>query len=196
MFILSILAFVAQKGAFKKCRSAIADKTQWFSILILGIQVWDLVSDLYLSFEILDVYNESGQNIFRYLFFASIFFSVIPYLLNLAIAANIRKYDVVQKNIAATSWMNQRSALFVILTVITGGSHPALAVLSSNVFGLEIFTTGLTTYELNRLQKIKVFLQKNQSIFNNNIGKFTTNWYSILVFRSNWWVYKYNKISI
>ena len=178
MVVISILAFASQKGAFKKCRSAIADETQYFSILVLGIQVWDLVSDLYLSFEILDVYNLKRESIFGYLFVASMFFSVMPYLANLAIAANIRKYDAVQKNVAATSYMNQRSALFVILTVITGGSHPALAVLSSNVFGLEIFTTGLTKYELNRLQKIKIF----STIILDNLPQIGIQfWYSDLI---------------
>ena len=178
MVLLTIMAFASQKGAFKACRPAIADETQYFSILVLGIQVWDLVSDLYLSFEILDVYNEKKQRIFAYIFVASMFFSVFPYITNLVIAANIRRYDDVQKNIAATSWMNQRSALFVILTVVTGGSHAALAVLSSNVFGLEIFTTGLTKYELNRLQKIKIF----STIILENLPQIGIQfWYSDLI---------------
>eukprot|EP01083_Nonionella_stella_P303704 1052334_1 len=47
-------------------------------------------------------------------------------------------------------------AIFTLLVVITGGFYPALALISSGVFGLEIFTSGLTRYELKQMSKFKV----------------------------------------
>ena len=53
--------------------------------------------------------------------------------------------------------LNANTALFCILVVITGGCYPALALCSSNIFGIRIFSSGLTQYELGKLSKIKVF---------------------------------------
>ena len=44
-----------------------------------------------------------------------------------------------------------------MLVVITGGCYPALALISSNIFGLTLTSCGLTHYELKALSKIKVF---------------------------------------
>ena len=48
------------------------------------------------------------------------------------------------------------SILFVALVVITGGSHSAMAVVSSNCFGLNLLSSGLTKYETRKLLKIKI----------------------------------------
>ena len=42
------------------------------------------------------------------------------------------------------------------MVVFTGGSYSALALVSSNVFGLKIFGCGVTRYELRQLGKMKV----------------------------------------
>ena len=49
-----------------------------------------------------------------------------------------------------------RVKLFTSLTVFSGSSYAALAVVSSNVFGLDVFSCGLTPYELRKLSKIKI----------------------------------------
>ena len=41
--------------------------------------------------------------------------------------------------------------------VLSGGCYPALAVVSSNVFGLNLLSSGLTSYELRKMTKIKMF---------------------------------------
>ena len=50
-----------------------------------------------------------------------------------------------------------RSIVFTMLVVATGGCYPALALVSSNIFGLKLTSCGLTQYELKQLSKIKVF---------------------------------------
>lgn len=47
------------------------------------------------------------------------------------------------------------SVRFVALVVLTGGCYPALAVVSSNCFGLDALSCGVTKYELRKMIKIK-----------------------------------------
>ena len=49
------------------------------------------------------------------------------------------------------------SFLYVSLVVLTGACYPALLAVSSNVFGLVLFSSGLTFYELKQLVKIKIY---------------------------------------
>ena len=49
------------------------------------------------------------------------------------------------------------TAVFCLLVVFTGGCYAALALVSSNAFGLKLLSCGLTQFELKRLTKIKIF---------------------------------------
>ena len=64
----------------------------------------------------------------------------------------------VRKNKAAKSWFQETGniSLFVMFVVLTGGCYPALALVSSGIFGLDKFTSGMTQYELKKLSKLKV----------------------------------------
>ena len=52
---------------------------------------------------------------------------------------------------------NAYTAVFCLFVVFTGGSYAALALVSSNIFGLKILSSGLTQFELKQLSNIKVF---------------------------------------
>ena len=80
---------------------------------------------------------------------------VVPYILNLLIAANIKK--LIRENNAAKAYFQNSAAIFTLFVVMSGGAYPALAVVSSNIFSLSIFNSGLTHYELKKLSKIKLF---------------------------------------
>eukprot|EP01083_Nonionella_stella_P302511 1043272_1 len=67
-------------------------------------------------------------------------FVVVPYIANLIVAANIK--NITKTNQAAKGYFNSNVAIFAAFVVITGGCYPALALVSSGVFGLEILTSG------------------------------------------------------
>ena len=81
-------------------------------------------------------------------------FTIIPYIANLVVAARIK--EIIKDNLAAKSWFQHKANLFTLLVVFTGGSYSALALVSSNIFGLKIFGCGITRYELRQLGKMKV----------------------------------------
>ena len=117
--IIAILAYMDQYGLLRHCgHQSYGDHTGVSSIMIVGIQIWDLVSDLNLSFEILGYYNPKIDDsvVFFYLGIASLVCVGIPYIANLAFAANIRRY--VGSNNAASSWFNQYSKIFAVLGLL------------------------------------------------------------------------------
>ena len=86
---------------------------------------------------------------------ACLIFTVLPYLANLYAA--IKVTGVVKHNQAAKTWFKHNAAFFSVLVIATGGCYPALAVVSSNMFGHPLTSSGLTQYELSKLSRIRIW---------------------------------------
>lgn len=82
-------------------------------------------------------------------------FVIIPWIANLIIATNIKTF--VSGNNAAVSYFEHNTALFVPLVVFSGSCYPSLSLVSSRLYGLDMFNSGLTKHELRHLSKIKIF---------------------------------------
>eukprot|EP01084_Bolivina_argentea_P287565 493449_1 len=85
----------------------------------------------------------------------SILFLVLPYGLNIRSAAKLPNNKTIRNNTAATRWFEQYHNLFVALVVISGGCYPTLYLMSSNVFGISILNSGLSSFELSPLSNIR-----------------------------------------
>eukprot|EP01084_Bolivina_argentea_P019700 36632_1 len=136
------------------------DNAQWIAFILIGLQMFDLISDVVLNIEILFecVKKKSNNKPTLLLYFAGIggiFSVIIPYIANIIIAANIKK--LVSSNSAAVSYFEQRASLFIMLVVFSGSAYSVLYLLSSRIFALDTFNSGLTSYELRQLLNIKIF---------------------------------------
>eukprot|EP01083_Nonionella_stella_P300650 1027591_1 len=155
MAISVLLAFGAL--AFNKY-SAKIDDAVWTALVMFGLQVFDLGSDVNLCVEILlqfDSVFEASRSLLYISGYGSLFFIIVPYMTNIALASKMK--SIVAGNSAAVSYFEQRSALFVSLVIFSGGVYPVLALMSSRIFALGMFDCGLTRYELMRLSKLKIF---------------------------------------
>eukprot|EP01083_Nonionella_stella_P318727 1166475_1 len=136
----------------------IVDDAKWTSVWIFALQFWDFYSDINLSVEIWNTDKDFLASEKKLLLlisaFGSTFFVLIPYIANLVVAARIK--HVVRKNPMAKGYFQGNTPLFALLVVVTGGAYPALALVSSRIFGLQIMSCGLTQYELKQMSKIKV----------------------------------------
>ena len=189
MFLLSFMAWLHNQG--RLCcifpASTPVDNAAWMACAVFSVQVWDFVSDVNLSIEILTIHQLDNPLILL-AGMGSLTFTILPYLGNLVIAGRIKR--IIRNNDAARAWFTDYSTLFVLLVVCSGGAHPALALVSSNVFGLWFLNSGLTLYELRQLQKIKIIgtiLLENvpqlfcQILYISATGiSFATPWISIL----------------
>ena len=107
-----------------------------------------------MSIEIITKQDLFGDILLLIAGFGSTFFVLVPYIANLVIASRIK--ELIKHNAAAKSWFQGYTPIFTALVVLSGGCHAALSVVSSNVFGLRIFSCGITRYEMKRLGKIRI----------------------------------------
>ena len=155
--LVALLACVFNRGLCSPlyvcgCRSV--DDGHWFAVLGFALQIYDFFSDLALSAEIWQ--NANVWNNFQLLIsgIGSLVFLGLPYFCNLMFAARIKRR--ISSNGRAKAWFQKYVSIFVLFVVVTGGCYPALALVSSNVFGCGIFSCGLTQFDLRSFQKIKV----------------------------------------
>eukprot|EP01083_Nonionella_stella_P080654 221711_1 len=162
LMIIGFCALLFNKISPKKrCRCLpgfeIVDDAKWTAVWIFALQFWDFYSDINLSVEIWNTDKDfyAGENLLLLISaFGSTFFVITPYIANLVVAARIKLW--IRNNSMAKSYFEGNTPLFAILVVITGGAYPALALVSSRIFGLQIMSCGLTQYELKQMSQIKV----------------------------------------
>jgi len=88
----------------------------------------------------------------------SVVFILVPYVYNLFVAASIKKRLMfITENESTKSFFFHNSKIFTILVVLTGGAYHSLVLISSKIFGLSVFSSGLTAYELKQLSGIRIF---------------------------------------
>eukprot|EP01084_Bolivina_argentea_P063494 115922_1 len=178
---ISIAAFMYNKS------SGYVDDAIHFAVMIYALQIFDFISDVNLSFEIVSQFNINNENsndkLLLYIAgYGTILFIVLPYTANVLLTCRIRKY--VKNNSSALVYFSQRSTFFVVLVILCGGTYAALQIVSSRLFGYEILNSGLTQFELRQLSNIKLFgnvLLENvpqlicQIIYISYIGTITNN---------------------
>lgn len=147
--LISLFALV-----MNKLPNSSIDNAEWTVAVLFGLQIFDFLSDINLSIELVLKLVEAHT---FFLFICTIGcsgFVILPFVTNLMIAARIKSY--VANNTTAISYFEQKSAVFVILCIVSGSVYPALLLISSRLFNLEMFDCGLTKYELRHLIHLKV----------------------------------------
>eukprot|EP01083_Nonionella_stella_P181045 647282_1 len=131
------------------------DNADWMAPGVFGLQIFDLITDMNLAYEILgriaDMKSEDSEegSDTTLLVLSGIgctMFVVIPWLLNIFFAIRVTSW--VEYNKKAVPYFESRAALFIILVLFSGATYPTLMLLSSRIFGLDPFNAGLTAYEL------------------------------------------------
>eukprot|EP01083_Nonionella_stella_P078463 214754_1 len=137
-------------------KDAIVDNAKWIAPLIWTLQIYDFISDINLSYDILTHPLASSKSIILYCGILSVLCTLIPFLSNLYYGVTIQSQEVIKNNKRAETYFTDKMALFITLIVCSAGCYPALVLVSSRIFGLDAFNSGLTKHELNRLSKIKI----------------------------------------
>merc|ERR1712228_689421 len=86
----------------------------------------------------------------------SMTFLILPYGLNLKYAISVPTSPEISNNKAALNWFERYQMLFIGLVILSGGCYPTLYLVSSNLFGLSLLNTGLSSFELSGLSSIRV----------------------------------------
>ena len=140
----------------------------------IGFQIYDFFGDIFFTYhlfilwtsiqDLLDETKPKSQDddmktkafVAMILAFASLGFIVFPYLLNLCFAGMIKKYKIIKENKCALNYFSHNPTIFIILTVFSGSVYTSLGIVSSKIFGLMYYNSGLTKHEMNKLTSIKL----------------------------------------
>eukprot|EP01084_Bolivina_argentea_P022927 42645_1 len=172
IILIGLFAFIFNKApsTFSKIPGFnIVDDGRWTAMIIFGLQFWDFSSDLNLCIEIwitenifkkiqiLTTDQDTNREDFIILIVAigSAVFVIVPYVANIIVASRIK--NIIKTNQTAKAWFGAYTMIFCLFVVFTGGCYAALALVSSNAFGLKVLSSGLTLYELKSLTNIKIF---------------------------------------
>eukprot|EP01084_Bolivina_argentea_P174956 303014_1 len=153
----SICAFVYNKNDETK-----TDDANWTILILLAISVGDFVSDILLTFEILYQFNDHDINqsknsmlLLHISGFGSIIFLILPYFINIYMTFTFENF--IAHNKSAIIHFNKYRFVFIMTMLLSGSTYISVSLLSSGLFGFELFCSGLTKYELDKLSKLKVF---------------------------------------
>eukprot|EP00487_Bulimina_marginata_P011984 TRINITY_DN801_c0_g1_i1.p1 TRINITY_DN801_c0_g1~~TRINITY_DN801_c0_g1_i1.p1 ORF type:complete len:142 (+),score=4.49 TRINITY_DN801_c0_g1_i1:433-858(+) len=137
MIILSILALLHRQHLLcaKMYESTVLmDDALWLALTQYGLQVFDFISDINLTIEMLSSDKFKTNALIKFCGFASVIFILLPYCTNLFFAARIKTF--LEGNAFAKSYFQHNAPIFVLLVCLCGGAHPSLCVVSSAIFGL------------------------------------------------------------
>merc|ERR1712048_1040838 len=157
MICCAPFAFIFNKKPFIKSGSFNpVDDGKWTDLIAFALQFYDFGSDVNLA---ISAWTYGGAILNPFLFLLAQIgctaFVILPYSINLFIASRIKK--MIGNNPSAQSYFESKSGIFVFLVVMTGGVYPALCLISSNIFGLGMLSSGLSKFELRRMRSLKVF---------------------------------------
>ena len=155
MSLLAVPALLHNKRRLPKLPGFhYVDDGKFVALILYALQIWDFYSDLNLAIFIVQQPQFPGNMGYLVSGVLSTTFTIIPYTSNLIMAIRIK--DFVRTNAAAKGWFQANTAIFAMLTALSGGCHAALSLVSSGIFGLQMLTSGLTQYELKQMSKFKV----------------------------------------
>eukprot|EP01084_Bolivina_argentea_P116905 207647_1 len=132
-------------------------------VIKVFLRICDLITDVALVYTITGTYIMYQTELLLILSVCSFTFLIIPYIINLISIVHISKLDniVIER---PTIWFSKYMFVFVSLTLITGDCFVSAQVISSNLFGLNVFNSGLNIVQLNSIKHIQIINIVTESI--------------------------------
>eukprot|EP01084_Bolivina_argentea_P252241 423340_1 len=151
----SFLSFLYNKKEGTK-----TDDADWTVIALLGLNVSDFIGDILLSYEILCQFGDPTRSkrdliLLNICGASSITFLILPYFVSIYTTWKFEQF--ITGNKSAILHFQQYRALFILIMLVSGSTYISALLLSSKIFALDIFCSGLTKYEIGKLLSLKVF---------------------------------------
>ena len=184
LLIVSCLAFCQHKCHCRCCGCRGADDVEWWRLARYSLQVYDLFTDMnfcvclwmewrnWSDYESISSDYYGDENISQkdindqttYHFYAAILstvFLILPYLANLLyVLCPCGLPSLLSQPSYAESkvWMIARAKIFALLVILSGGVYASLTLVNSKMFGVAMFTMGLSRRQLLQFTDIQVKL--------------------------------------
>eukprot|EP01083_Nonionella_stella_P185829 678739_1 len=151
--IITLLAWIHAKSGtccWGKCDCfGYSQSAKYVAALIFGLQLWDFLSDVSFAY---NLPNKSSSSIF----YLSVLFIIVPWTINIVFLLLFRYRWANNREVA--SWLREHTVKLVGMTMVCGGAQPSIELANSRIFGLEVFSMGLSRYQLIQSSKFKVLL--------------------------------------
>eukprot|EP01083_Nonionella_stella_P308311 1087137_1 len=158
--LFSLCAFT-----INKMESTKADNGAFTVPILVSLGMYDFASDINFAVQIWGKASFKLKDIMTWLAAGSTFFTVLPLVSNMLYAMRISRQKTIQQNPAARAWFQSHLNAFLLICFACAGTYPALSLVSSGIFGLDFFESGLLPSELHQLSKIKI----QSTVFMENI---------------------------
>ena len=176
-FVVTIFAWIHSKSGVcckGKCAClGFSDNAKYIAVFIFGLQIWDFMSDLSFAYNLPDKQKNP-------LFFWSILFIVIPWTINIIFLLAFRYKWANNREVAG--WLREHTYKLVAMTMFCGGAQPSIELCNSRIFGIDLFSMGLSKYQMIQNSKFKVLLT---TVLENIPQVFITVYYIVSVKGAN-----------
>eukprot|EP01084_Bolivina_argentea_P149742 261569_1 len=144
--LLSIIDYLHSEYSFKyNCRTCMAngcyksDQYNFRLILKVLLRVTDLITDIVFAYIMIKEYLNNKMD-YQLLVLAcgSVIFLIVPYFINLVSMGSIPKLSNILID-RPTIWFSKYMYIFVLFVIITGDCYVSTLIISSNIFGTNIY---------------------------------------------------------
>ena len=163
LFVVLTACAVMKKRDKKQSGKMSVDDQKYMNVIVYLVQMVDVLSDLIFAFQCKAYRDHLGDVdyevavepvVFEWLYFLALIFVVGPYFLNLVSSVNITRKIAADDSITEHSkqYFRAKFKVYVILVLMSGGAFPALHMMSSNLFGLGLFSAGLSNIQIEHFR--------------------------------------------
>jgi len=149
-------------GCYKN-KLYLVDDQDLVAVFSYFLQIIDLWSDIIMwrQFREYEAWSDDDDQIpidrveaLRYLYILSMVFVMVPYFANIASSMGVVQQIANHKVISGFSkkYFQDRSKLYSLLVLISGGSIRSLQLMNSNFLGLRIFSSGLSSIQMQQFR--------------------------------------------
>ena len=141
---------------------------KYLDVLLFHAQIIDVISDICFCVQLREYYDygktQEGVDakdtiILLVLWIVSLVFVSVPYFSNIWSSVLILRSinEAHTTSDFTVRYFSRNASVYSILTILSGGSFPALKVMNSNIFSLPQFGAGLSPTQLAAFQKLHLF---------------------------------------
>ena len=151
---LSLMAILHRMGIFNKCLP-IGDSDSFIVFIILGFRLSDLITDILFAIYISEFNKTVDDTELLVIYVTSIATLVIPFILNLLFTFKIIKHKKWFNNSYVSSYF-YKNKIFIPISIVVMDVLLALKFTKSKFLGLNVFNSGITSYEIFTFEYIKI----------------------------------------
>merc|ERR1719334_1878515 len=162
-FMTVAVSFAVMKRNKKKASKMAVDDQKYLSVIMYLLQIIDMMTDLafalqcrayWLYGDTTYLVKDRQEETFKWLYHLALAFVAGPYLMNIGSTVRITRQIESSPSISSYSkrYFREKSKIYTLLVLLSGGSFAALKLLISNLMALRPFSSGLSNQQIEQFR--------------------------------------------